>query len=221
MWKKSELRTAIVGLMLMTILAACGTSPAASDDGVASLDGDAAATATTLEDPQAPSDPDEAFALFEACMAENGVDLPSPDSGEGGLAVTRGQSSSGETSVEINGVEIDPEVFDAAEAACRPHLANIDQSLDLTPEQEAAMEDANLAFQECMDDHGIEGVFAIGPGDGPSLSASGEAEEADPQAAAPGEGEMVDEEELQAATEECMKVFDVPELEELFGEPRD
>ena len=107
--------------------------------------------------------------------------------------------------------EIDEE-FLAANEACRGHLANASRGFDLTPEQEAAMEDAQLAFQQCMSEHGIEGGgFSISVGEGQAL----DVQEA-PEAETPPPVE-IDPEEFQAAAEECQSVYDeYPELDDVM-----
>jgi hypothetical protein len=134
------------------------------------------------------------------------------------VMIRRGESEAGggsdlsESQAQV--LDVDPEEFQAAEAECQKHLANLDDGFDLTPEQEAAMEDARLEFQTCMREHGIEGDFMIGVGGG-GASFSSEVEddpEADPQAQT-----EIDPEELEAASEECRKAFEeTPELQEFF-----
>ena len=109
--------------------------------------------------------------------------------------------------------EISPELIEASEA-CSGHLANATPDFDLTPEQEAAMEDAQLEFQQCMTEHGIEGGgFQISVGEGPALDVQEAPEE---QAPEPVE---IDPEEFQAAAEECRSVYEnYPELDDVFPE---
>jgi hypothetical protein len=111
-----------------------------------------------------------------------------------------------------NPPEIDEKLIEASEA-CRGHLANATPEFDLTPEQQAALEDAQLAFQQCMEEHGIEGGgFTISVGDGPALDVD---EQQDEQAAPPPQD--VDPEEFQAAAEECQSVYDdYPELDDVL-----
>jgi len=220
--KRWRAMTPLAVVMAMT-LAACGTASGTGDtNGVASLEGDNATATTAAENPEAPTEPEDAFALFEECMADHGIDLGegavrTGDDG-GGVMIRRGESeadASDPSEREGQGLDMDPEEFEAASAECDKHLANLDDGFDLTPEQEAAMEDARLEFQKCMKEHGIGGDFMIGIGGSSGSAGSSQVEdepEADPQA-----GSEIDPEELEAANEECMKIFqDTPELEEFF-----
>ena len=74
------------------------------------------------------------------------------------------------------------------------------------------MEDAQLAFQQCMSEHGIEGGgFSISVGEGQAL----DVQEA-PEAETPPPVE-IDPEEFQAAAEECQSVYDeYPELDDVM-----
>ena len=76
------------------------------------------------------------------------------------------------------------------------------------------MEDAPLAFQQCMEDHGIEGGgFTISVGG--RSGARCQREPADEQAAPP--PVSVDPEQFQAAAEECQSVYDdYPELDDVL-----
>lgn len=109
--------------------------------------------------------------------------------------------------------EVDEKLIEASEA-CRGHLANATPDFDLTPEQQAAMEDAQLAFQQCMEEHGIVGGgFSISIGDGQALDVN---EQQDDQAAPP-PPVSVDPEQFQAAAEECQSVYDdYPELDDVL-----
>jgi hypothetical protein len=236
--RTTRLLAPAAGLILVA-LAACGSdaSGAGDADGVASLRdtseqpasvGDSQETSTGDGELEAPEDPEEAFALFNECLEEHGVD-PGEGfmvaGGETAIAVAPADGGGDEPGsgprdqVFVSGEgpgaslpEIDEE-FLAANEACRGHLANADRGFDLTPEQEAAMEDAQLAFQQCMTEHGIEGGgFSISLGEGQALDVQ-EAPDAQ-AAAAPVE---IDPEEFQAAAEECQSVYeDYPELDDVF-----
>jgi hypothetical protein len=245
-------RSALVALSVVTLItSACGGAgdDDAQADGVASLRDlstpDEATTDSTAVDTssdagadesselEAPDDPEEAFALYDQCLQDHGV-----DPGQGPVVATAGgdaiavapaegaEPAGGDgpdSQVFVFGdgpdgsvpPEIDQEMLDAMDA-CRGHLANATPDFDLTPEQQAAMEDAQLKFQQCMEEHGIEGGgFTISVGDGPALDVH---EQDDDQQAAPPPSD-VDPEEFQAAAEECQSVYDdYPELEDLFPE---
>ena len=223
--------------------AACGSTnegadPGGSTDGVASLretsgeqtdvDGSAEESQTSAE-LEAPEDPDEAFALFDQCLQDHGVDpgegfvVAGGDVALGVAPENRSESGDGpSTQIFTSGEgpggtlpEMDEE-FLAANEACRGHLANVTRGFDLTPEQEAAMEDAQLAFQQCMSEHGIEGGgFSISVGAGPALGVeeAPDAEEVPPPPA------DFDPEEFAAAAEQCQSVYDdYPELDGVIPE---
>jgi hypothetical protein len=222
--------------------AACGSDEDAganaAGDGVASLRDetidltDDAATVGSDEaaagELEAPEDPEEAFALYDACLQEHGVDpgegfvviasdealAVSPDQAapagslpEGDQVFVNGRGLDGEDPPEIT-----PELIEASEA-CQGHLANATPDFDLTPEQEAAMEDAQLEFQQCMEEHGIEGGgFSVSIGEGPAIGVD---EAPDEMTTTP--PVAVDPEEFQAAAEECRAVYeDYPELDDVF-----
>ncbi len=241
----SRLAAAAALACLALVGAACGAEPTgagtddAADDGVASLrddgsdtggdDSEAASGEATGDDAEleAPDDPEEAFALFNDCLEEHGVDPGEGfmvDGGDAAIAVAPvdggadGPGSGPRDQVFVTGEgpggtlpAIDDE-FLAANEACRGHLANASRGFDLTPEQEAAMEDAQLAFQQCMSEHGIEGGgFSISVGEGQALDVQ-EAPEADTPPPV-----EIDPEEFQAAAEECQSVYDeYPELDDVM-----
>jgi hypothetical protein len=221
--------------------AACGSDAGGSAnaaDGVASLrdeTNDVTDDATTVgsdeaddDELEAPEDPEEAFALYDACLQEHGVDpgegfvviagdeavAVSPDQAgpagslpQGDQVFVNGRGPGGEEPPEIT-----PELIEASEA-CQGHLANATPDFDLTPEQEAAMEDAQLEFQQCMEEHGIEGGgFSVSLGEGPAIGVD---EAPDEMTTTP--PVAVDPEEFQAAAEVCRSVYEsYPELDDVF-----
>jgi hypothetical protein len=78
-------------------------------------------------------------------MRENGVDIPDPEPGRGGLRVFREgkRAAAG-----------DPD-FQEAEEKCREHLESLGPR-DLTEEQQQEFQEAALAFARCMRRHGID-----------------------------------------------------------------
>lgn len=210
-------------------LAACGSGEGtASNDGVASLDTGTDDTGTDDTDTSdegdveldAPADPEEAMALFQSCMTDHGVE-------GGGFAIATRSGSDGEMievgsdpldSEELPAMpmeEIDPEVFEAANEACNGHLANAMPEFDLTPEQEAAMEDARLEFEQCMEEQGVEMPEMVTRGDGGSLSISVGGETGEPVPAL--SLDDIDMDAFNAAAEECQKVYDeYPELDDVM-----
>ncbi len=183
--------SALLAVGVLTLIGgACGSASDddAQADGVASLRetsgadgvsadettdaGSADASSEGSSELEAPEDPEEAFALYDQCLQDHGVD---PGEGfvvaGGGDAIAVAPADGAQTDgggpdnqVFVYGdgpngeqpPEIDQKLLDASEA-CRGHLANATPDFDLTPEQQAAMEDAQLAFQQCMQEHGIEG----------------------------------------------------------------
>ena len=249
--KQFTRRRMLVAISIVTLsVSACGSADddEAQADGVASLrdlttsdtaTGDAptndaptndAASSSESSELEAPDDPDEAFALYDQCLQDHGVD---PGEGfivangdavavapAGGIDGAEGEGSDDQVFVyaqDANGNEMQAPDDDliAASEACRGHLANATPDFDLTPEQEAAMEDAQLAFQQCMEDHGIEGGgFSISVGGGAGLEVD---EQQDDDRAAPPPPSDIDPEQFQAAAEECQSVYDdYPELDDVF-----
>ncbi len=233
----SRLRGAFVLLGTLSLFAAaCGASVTATDaeQGIASLASDASATAPT-EDPQtgeeleAPDNPEDAFALFNECMTDLGFDFGSVgivgggeggtvtldvDEFEGGVEGFDPQESGG--SFE----DFDAGAFQEANEACEGHLAGIDAGFDMTPEQEALFEDAQIDFAACMDELGIE-VPEIGSvSSGIVVESSSVEVEIDPQSGLPSFDDLdFDFEAFNEAAESCQYVFDQYEgLDDLFGE---
>jgi len=236
MRKRSVIVLAAIGMLL----GACGSSDG-DGDGVASLgttpgtdvDGADVEGADVEEVAlEAPEDIEEAMALFQACMEDHGVETPT------GVAVSRdgdetiavggdgpvvvfndappqdGGDDDGDDGAEVAPPAIDVEEVEAANEACRGHLENAAPQFDLTPEQEAAMEDARLEFDQCMKDQGI---------DLPEMSAGADDIGVNVEVFDEGDGNpappSIDPEEMEAASKICAEVYDrYPELEDVFGE---
>jgi hypothetical protein len=92
-------------------------------------------------------DPEEAFARFEACMADHGVMV---SFGAGGAEVP------GEVSDNRQTEAVTPERMEEAQRECDPILQEAFGSFDLDPEQEAEMADQMLALQLCLADEGYD-----------------------------------------------------------------
>lgn len=134
---------AALGLLALTGCSANDTP----DARVASLDdsattADAATSATTP--PSAPTDPEEAMAAFDECMADHGVELPTPESDAGG---------SGQV-VELDELGASQTELDDAIEACSPLLDAAVGNLSLDPAEQAEMDAAIAQFDECMADAG-------------------------------------------------------------------
>jgi hypothetical protein len=138
-------------MLLAMPLAGCGGSDGGSD-GVASAGGGAVAGSTASAEPVGD---DERRLKFAECMRENGIDMPDPEPGGGGM-------------VRL-GDGVDPQKARAAMEQCREHLPNGGESRQLDPEQ---LENLRKMAQ-CMRDNGVEdfpdppadGVIQFGGGD--------------------------------------------------------
>ncbi len=186
---------ALIGMVCLAAtaigLAGCGDGSADGDEGgVATIAASEAADESTSDtdptsddDAEAPTDMDEAFELFNDCMAELGfeIDAAGPGSDSGEVIVEGGSSSAeaGEGPVIMGpgGVRIDPEdaeKWEEANETCSVHLANVqDELTDVSPEQQAAMEDAVLRVQECMQEKGFDVQMSVSVGGGPGVADAG------------------------------------------------
>jgi hypothetical protein len=132
--------------VVAVLLAACANG--SGDDGVASLGGGSTDPSTSAS----PSvDPEEALQAFAECMRENGVeDFPDPTIGEDGGIQIQTPGGSG---------EVDRKALDDAMQACGdllPEGTGPGEGEGPTPEEQAALEEALLAYAQCMRDHGID-----------------------------------------------------------------
>jgi hypothetical protein len=126
--------TATIGLVLLA-LTACGDSESGSD-GVASLSDDGGSGADSEDVEQEALD-------WARCMRDEGVDIPDPETDEDGhLRMGR---------VQVGPGGIDPEAFQQATEVCGEPPGR-----EMSPEDEAAMQDAALEFAECMRDKGYD-----------------------------------------------------------------
>jgi hypothetical protein len=222
------LNGALGGALVVSILAlaACGSDPpAASADGVATVPTAADATATSAPgdgsgsgDAEAPTDRNAAFVLFDQCMAEEGFPTDAAGAVDDGPVVhsqSAGSDDTGPVAVGPGGVAIpaeDMEAFQAANDVCQKHLANIQAEADLSPEQQAAMDDAVLKVQQCMVDKGFDIQLDIGGGAGSGGTVNVD-NDGNGESAPPANAGEIDREAMDAAMDECSKVFDdYPEL---------
>jgi hypothetical protein len=161
---------ALVALALMG--AAC--SNGGGDDGVATLGGDQGAAAASAS-PSA--DPEDALAEFAECMRENGIeDFPDPQIDEDGRITFGAPSGGGDGEAPEPG---DRERLDEAMAACQDLLPQGLGPGNLTPEDEAAFQDALVDYTDCMREQGIDMPDPDFSGDGGGFI--GGAEGVDPQ----------------------------------------
>jgi len=135
--------------VLLVVTGACGGG---GDDGavdVATLGGEQDDTGTDGgggagdgDEELTEAEREDAMLEFAECMREHGIDMPDPTE-QGGIAL-----------------EITPETEDemeAAQEACDPILEDaMGERPQLSPEEEAEMQDRMLAFAECMREQGID-----------------------------------------------------------------
>jgi hypothetical protein len=168
--RSARLAASALVLTGTALLAACGGGD--SGGGVASAGADAADREQATDEQSGREAFTEEDALeFAECMRENGVEnFTDPEfEGEGRVRFGfRAGSGDGERPFDPN-----DETFRKAQEACRdlmPDGGNFQPS----PEQRAAMEDAQLEFAQCMRDKGYDvpdpeqseggGPMMIGPG---------------------------------------------------------
>jgi hypothetical protein len=155
--------------VVSVLITACASG--LDEDGVATLgDGDAADGAA----PSPSVDPEEALQAFAECMRENGIEgFQDPELDEDGR-ITFGRSA-GDGDVDQAPGPGDLDEFEDAMQACRDLLPEGLGPGNISPEEEAAFQDALLKYAQCMREHGIDmpdpdfseggGVIATG-GDG-------------------------------------------------------
>ena len=121
-----------LGLVLLLLAAACGDS---GDDGIASLEQEAAVTSTTSVDAQT------ALLDFAQCVREQGVDIDDPtldSAGNFGFVPS----------------DVDPDELLAARDACSEFLADI--NIEAFGFDRTAIEDQLFAYARCMRDNGFD-----------------------------------------------------------------
>ncbi|NOX32048.1 MAG: hypothetical protein GXP35_18690 [Actinobacteria bacterium] len=221
-------RTMVALFTAIALLAAACGSGSGDEGGVASISegtasgGDESSSPESQSTAEAPTNPEDAFTLYDACMADAGFEFQTVDLGEGtDGAIALEPFGATEADPQAGGSGADGgEGFDEANAACEVHLSNVDSAFDLSPEQETALADADLKWRECMSDSGVDlpdpepaGGIAVEAGD------AGEAGGGDPQG--PGEigGEDFDFDAFTEAAEACESVF--AEIDSFFEEGTD
>ena len=149
----TNLRRLVAVLVLGGTLAACGGGGGDGDDGVASIDEGAAAEETDDDGGSGGGAPDEAemqdAALeYAQCMREHGIDMPDPEFEEGG-GISMGFDRD-------SGIDPESEEFAAAEEACEPIMEAARPDVQLSPEEQAEMQDRLVALAECMRARGYD-----------------------------------------------------------------
>lgn len=205
---------AVAAVLIFAAACSADGSAGTDDPAVATLQTEAdtgvdpAVTSDETDTLEAPDDPELAFALYDECMSEAGFDFGTSIAGVSGDGIVIEDLSPDEIDPQaqaVTGPEEFGETFRAADEACQPHLANLDLSFDLTPEQEAELEDAQLAWAECMRANGID-VPDFDTGSGAIAIEIGPNDD-DPQAGAFG-GADFDFEAFEEAAGECDGAFD-------------
>jgi hypothetical protein len=196
-------RALFVALALAATLAACGDDDSGgdTDDGVASIDGDAAEQAA--DDGEGDGDGgggpggrgrdpefEDAMLEYAQCMRDNGVDMPDPEFGDDGSVSIRAGGGPGE---EPGGAE-DPD-FEAAEEECSPIMEDARPEVDIDPEEQAEMQDRMLQVAQCMREKGHDMPDPEFTDDGGVLMRSGP-----PEGGGGGEGPSA---EFEADMEDC------------------
>ena len=163
---------------------------------------------------EAPENPEDAFALYDECLQDAGFG--------GGFVVGADDATSGAISVEEfdlgDAVEVDPqnvgiedldfEEFDEAMRACEGHLANVDGGFDLSPEEQAAFDDAQLEWADCMEEQGVE-LPDIDTNGGFAIQVEVDGDAIDPATGQPDfEAADFDFETFEAAASQCDQVFE-------------
>ncbi|MCP3935681.1 MAG: hypothetical protein GY708_09955 [Actinomycetia bacterium] len=159
----------VAGLVLLA--AACGASRTETTS-VASLatDDDAAngSTSDDLLEVEAPEDPDEAFAAYEECMEAEGIDFGGSiasysvvdglevDGHARGVTIEGSAEGDDPQQPSLDLEDFDFEASQEAMEKCSPLLANAGGGYELSPEERAAFDDAQLVFADCMEEQGIE-----------------------------------------------------------------
>jgi hypothetical protein len=185
--QSSRAATAVAAAVLSgLLLTACGggggdDSGGAADQEVASLGTEpAVSTGSAVTESSTPLDPEEAQLAFAECMREHGIDMPDPGAGGG---------------IDIMVDAENQEEMEAAVEECQPLLENARGAIEMDPEQEAEMREEILEFTECMRDQGIDMPDPVFSDDG-GFTVQAEAGQ-------PDGGSPRDDDDFQAAAEEC------------------
>lgn len=185
-------RSAALGLLLVSVLAACSANAGAS--GVASLESQAPAAKSSAE-PSASLDPETAQLRFAQCMRDHGIDMSDPETAPGGGFTQR-----------IDGRGVDPEKMQAAQEACDDILNNAGggPKRELDPEQLDKM----VEFAQCMREHGIDMPDPSTDGKGGIMFRSNNGSAGgDSSGKSFSDGINPESEEFQAAQEACSPIL--------------
>ena len=120
------------------------------------------------------ADSDEARLKFAQCMREHGVDVPDPQPGGGPITFGDRDAGPGQGGPQTAGPLSDPQGQEAMKA-CQKELGDAAPQPPSAAEQQE-MQDAALAFAQCMRDHGVDmpdPQFKSGPGGGALIQQGG------------------------------------------------
>lgn len=146
-----------LGVVAVLLVASCGSTSESGSDELPSLSTETSTADADTETEPNEVDPDEAFAAFEACMAEYGIEM-SISTGGDAVEVPGSEDAPGG-----DGTPPNPEAFEEAQAECDPILDEAFGSFEMSPEQEAEQADMMLSLQRCLADKGYE-IELDGPG---------------------------------------------------------
>ncbi len=161
--KPGRLAAAIAALALM--VSACGTETATEEPSVAALDADSETSSgqdTTGPDGNQDSDPptdteiEQAELQFQQCLEDNGISTGGAPGEAGGEVVAGSDDSGSQAMVQEFEVGDDFEAAEAAFAECDRFLEDVYGAYTPSPEEEAAFQHAEAAFETCMSNNGIE-----------------------------------------------------------------
>lgn len=147
---------AVVGVVGFVGLTGDDSDSDDGSDGVASIDGsgDDSGDDDTPDGggggggPVDQSEFQDAMLEFAECMREHGIDMPDPEFDEGGGGVQIGGPG------EPDGGGPSQEEFEAADEACSPIMEDVRPDIQLTPEEQAELQDEMVAVAQCMRDKG-------------------------------------------------------------------
>lgn len=147
---------AIVGVVGFVGLTGDDSDGDDGDDGVASIDGAEgdSADGDTGDGggggggPVDQSEFQDAMLEFAECMREHGIDMPDPEFDENGGGVQMGGPG------VPDGGGPSEEEFEAADEACSPIMDDVRPDIQLTPEEQAELQDEMVAVAQCMRDKG-------------------------------------------------------------------
>lgn len=211
------------GLAVFTT--ACGNGGSA-DDSVATLSNDAKGSGDASQDAdnkdvEAPENRDDAMALFEECMEDAGINLQTSKPGDDDGVAVESNDPDDRTDAhdpQAGGSDQTAEAFDEARSTCEGHLANVDGSFDMSPEQKAAFEDAQLEWTECMRKEDVNVPDFDGSGSGSIVVDGTDKGDRDPQSQSVEDLMGESSEEFEAAAKKCDSVYEKYEALDDLGD---